>query len=104
MYELDQSTLPKVRKACRITGTTLDSEIADLCLSAMYDMNDSGVEVVDDTDQRVLTAIIEYVKSKIGLDESKREDHFASYRLIVTKLAILERYKTPVNGENNGME
>lgn len=63
--------LDKVKTALRITtdNTGLEGELEDLIGAAKLDLGIAGVEVPDELDQLVQTAIITYCKMSFGLPE-----------------------------------
>lgn len=80
--------LEDVKLALRITGNAFDDELTDLIGAAKLDMQNSGVEVIDDTDPLIKRAVITYCKANFG--ENPNMDRFAEayyYMKIALSLA-----------------
>lgn len=58
--------LSRVKKAIRVTTMNFDDEISGYINAAMLDMGVAGVEIPEQMDDLVLTAIIAYVKAHFG--------------------------------------
>lgn len=59
---MDQELLDKVKVALRITASDYDEEITGYINSAIIDMGIAGVELPEEYDAVVITAIITYCK------------------------------------------
>lgn len=89
------AALDEVKLALRITNAAYNSEITRLIDAAKIDLKTGGVEVIVDTDQLTLSAIVLYAKANFGMTNPDMDKYQKSYDALKTTLALSLDYKTP---------
>lgn len=93
--------------ACRISGTSLDTEFSDLIDAAFLDLEISGVADVNNqpytatnADQLVITAVKSYVKLNLGdlLDSSEADRLTKSYDYQKAQLKMRVHSSSQIGG------
>jgi hypothetical protein len=88
-----------VKVALRITSDVFDDEIDALLEAAKDDLKLSGVSAAaieaGTVDALIKRALVLYCKAEFGLDNADSEKYAASYRLIVSRLALSSEYAQP---------
>ncbi|MDO6451722.1 head-tail connector protein [Oceanobacillus profundus] len=84
--------LEDVKTALRITNTAYDSEVQDLIESAQFDLSQSGVFLVDETDPLIKRAIITYAKANFGIDNPQADRFNDSYVMLKQHLSLSGDY------------
>lgn len=84
--------LDDVKKQLRIVGSAFDTEVGSLIDSATIDLQESGVLVVDTTDDFVAQTIILYCKGMFGYDNPEAQRFMERYEYDKAKLATLSKY------------
>lgn len=84
--------LEDVKLALRITNTAYDSEVLDLIESAKFDLAQSGIFSVEETDPLIKRAIIIYSKAFFGIDNPNSEKFHDSYVMLKQHLALSGDY------------
>lgn len=84
--------LDDVKKQLRIVGSAFDTEVGSLIDSATIDLQESGVLVVDTTDDFVAQTIILYCKGMFGYDNPEASRFMERYEYDKAKLATLSKY------------
>lgn len=83
--------LDRVKMALRITGDAYDEELNALIDSAIFDLDLAGVEVPEELDAIVSTAVVTYVKLHFGTP-SNAERLKASYDEQKAQLSMATGY------------
>jgi uncharacterized phage protein (predicted DNA packaging) len=90
--------LDDVKKALRISGNVLDTEVQDLIDAAEADLQLSGVHSskIADSDPLIKRAITVYCKAHFGWDNPEAERFAQSYIMLKQHLALSIEYTTEV--------
>ena len=87
--------LDKAKIALRITDEVFEPEILMLIEASKMDLEESGINVESMLEDDIIqTAIVFYVKSYFGYDNSDSEKQLRAYERLKTKLALASRWKT----------
>lgn len=87
--------LDKAKIALRVTEDAFEPEINMLIEAAKLDLEESNINVEAMADDELIhTAVVFYVKSHFGYDNSDSEKQLRAYERLKTKLALASRWQT----------
>lgn len=89
------SLLESIKVVLRISNTAYDSEINDLIAAAKADLKLAGVlesKINDETDPLIKRAIIVFVKTHFGWNNSDAERLQRSYDMLKSHLTLSKEY------------
>jgi hypothetical protein len=90
--QIEPTLFNKVKKALRITNNALDEEIKDTISACKKDLQISGVEIVDETDELIVQACKTYARSEF--DYAGKGDRYKEcYSLLKQHLALCGDYR-----------
>ena len=90
--ETEPTILDKVKQALRIKSEAFDMEIEDIIGACKKDLQISGVEIIDETDELIVQACKTYARSEF--DYAGKGDRYKEcYSLLKQHLALCGDYR-----------
>lgn len=90
--QIEPTLFNKVKKALRIKNNALDEEIEDIIGACKKDLQISGVEIIDETDELIVQACKTYARSEF--DYAGKGDRYKEcYSLLKQHLALCGDYR-----------
>lgn len=90
--QIEPTLFNKVKKALRITNNALDEEIEDIIGTCKKDLQISGVEIIDETDELIVQACKTYARAEF--DYAGKGDRYKEcYSLLKQHLALCGDYR-----------